>query len=108
MIYQGEFKTVNFDGGDNSRKLGKNYQYYDINDITFSDWYGKRDPFAYKNGVYKKTKGYTKVGIGKTEAEAFKSENLFDIEDYSIYINNPSVYITDLFSLELNCCSVSS
>lgn len=107
MIYQGEFKTVNFDGSDNSRKLGKNYQYYDINDITFSDWYGKRDPFAYKNGIYKKTKGYTKVGIGKTEAEAFKSENLFDIEDYSIYINDKVLEATNPDE-PLNVCQIVS
>jgi len=107
IIYQGEFRTIDFDGTDNIRKLGKNYQYYDINDITFSDWYGKRDFHTYKNGRFFKDSGYTKVGIGKTETEAFKNENLYEIEDYSIYIND-SVLKADSVKEPLNVCQMVS
>lgn len=104
-IYQGEFRTINFAGSDNVRKLGKNYQYYDINDTSFSNWYGKRDIHTFKYNTYNKESGYTKVGIGKTEDEAFKSENLFDIEDYSIYANEKVIKAESLKE-PLNVCQI--
>lgn len=107
MIYQGEFKTIDFAGSDNVRKLGKNYQYYDINDITFSNWYGKRDVHTYKDGKFYKESGYTKVGIGKNETEAFKNDNLYEIEDYSIYIND-NVLKAESLKEPLNVCQMVS
>ncbi len=107
LIYQGEFKTVDIAGADNARKLGKNYQYYDINDVTFSNWYGKRDIHTYNNGTYYKDSGYTKVGIGQNKTEAFKNENLYDIEDYSIYIND-KVLKAESLKEPLNVCQMVS
>ena len=85
--FQGELKVEVIKGTANVRKLGKNYQYYDVDDPEWSNWYGRRDPNAYSRGRYYKTAGYTKVGIGQTQNEAFKEDNLFDIEDCSIYLN---------------------
>ena len=88
-VIQGEVTTAEIKGVANLRKLGKNYQFYDIDDLEFSNWYGRRDPTAYNYGKYKKLSGFTKVGIGKSKEEAFDPENggLYDIEDYSIYLN---------------------
>lgn len=85
--FQGELKLEVFNGISNLRKIGKNYQYYDVNDLEWSNWYGRRDPNAYSRGRYYKTNGYTKIGIGQTQDEAFKEDYLFDIEDCSIYLN---------------------
>lgn len=85
--FQAERKTVEILGNANLNKLGKNGQFYDINDTTFSNWYGRRDPFAYYKDNYQAKLGWTKVGIGKTEEEAFADENIFDIENNSIYLS---------------------
>lgn len=85
--FQGELAIEEFKGIQNVRKLGKNYQFFDINDLEWSNWYGRRDPNSYSHGKYYKTWGYTKVGIGHSQVEAFKESNLFDIEDCSIYLN---------------------
>ena len=113
--FQAEFTDIEIKGTANFRKLGKNYQYYDINDLEFSNWYGRRDPHSYTYGRYKKYSGYTKVGIGRTKEEAFNESetekpNLFDIEDYSIYLN-PDVIayeVTDKQSGPLNVCSITT
>lgn len=65
-----------------SSKIGKQYQFYDIDDLKFSNWYGVRDPFAFKNAEYSKEYGITKVGIGRDQKSAF--ENLFEIEDEAL------------------------
>ena len=49
-------------GNANLGKLGKIAQYYDIDDITFSNWYGKRDPYAFYKGNYSPRLSWTKVG----------------------------------------------
>lgn len=86
-IFQGEVQTHVIRGVANLYKLGKAYQFYDIDDLKFSNWYGKRDPNGwYKNTFYKKN-SWTKIGIGKTEEDALYVGNLFDIEDCSIYLN---------------------
>ena len=85
--FQGEIGTHEIRGVSNLRKIGKNYQYYDINDLEWSNWYGRRDPTAYSRGKFYKTYGFTKVGIGKTQEEAWRETSLYDIEDCSIYLN---------------------
>ena len=113
--FQAEFTDVEIKGTANLRKLGKNYQYYDINDLDFSNWYGRRDPHSYTYGRYKKYSGYTKVGIGRTKEEAFNESetskpNLFDIEDYSIYLN-PDVLAyenTDKQTGPLKVCAITT
>lgn len=86
-IFQGEFKIETIPGYNNQVKLGKNYQIYDINDVNFSNWYGKRDPVGYRKGVLKPKNSYTQVGIGLNEIEAFDADNLFEIEDQAIHLN---------------------
>ena len=87
-IFQGEVKTETIFGTANITKLGKSYQFYDINDINFSNWYGKRDPNGwFKNTFYTKN-SWTKIGIGKNQEEALSDNNLFEIEDVSIYLND--------------------
>ena len=86
-VFQGEVKVEVIPGVNNTSRLGKSYQFYDIDNIKFSNWYGKRDPNGwYKNQYYKKN-SWTKVGIGQTQDEAFYEDNLYDIEDTSIYLN---------------------
>lgn len=85
--FQGEIETYTILGNANLSKIGKTGQFYDIDDIKFSNWYGKRDPFAFYNNNYHPELGWTKVGIGQNEDEAFSKNNIFDIEDCSIYLN---------------------
>lgn len=85
---QGEVAETEIRGITNLRKIGKNYQYYDIDDLEWSNWYGRRDPAAYIRGRYYKTYGYCKVGIGKTKEDAWRDSALYDIEDCSIYLND--------------------
>jgi hypothetical protein len=86
-VFQGEKKLETIYGVNNTSRLGKSYQFYDIDNIKFSNWYGRRDPNGWYKDTFKKKNSWCKVGIGKTEEEAMYIENLFDIEDVSIFLN---------------------
>ena len=106
-VFQGEVKVETIYGVSNTSKLGKAYQFYDINNIKFSNWYGQRDPNGwYKNQFYKKN-SWCKVGIGKNQDEAFADENLYDIEDVSIYLNS-EVKKEKIDTNVLNVCSLTT
>jgi hypothetical protein len=87
-VFQGEVKVDTIYGVSNTSKLGKSYQFYDIDNIKFSNWYGKRDPNGWYKDQFFKKNSWCKVGIGKNQEEAFTDENLYDIEDVSIYLNS--------------------
>ena len=108
-IFQGEKKYEVITGVSNTSRLGKSYQFYDINNIKFSNWYGKRDPNGwYKNQFYKKN-SWTKVGIGRNIDEAFFEENLFDIEDVSIYLNSQVIQEKEIGTDQIcNVCSLTT
>lgn len=102
--YQGEIKTIKFDGKDyitglEKRKNSSTYslvtdnnlgQRFDIDDISFSNWYGIRDPFAVnyrrkkKESIYAPNNGLTKV---YTRFKGEASSKIFSIEDRSILLN---------------------
>lgn len=88
-IFQGEYRTKVFEGAYNGDNISKPYQFYDIDDVEFSNWFGDRDPHAYSvEGTvetFRPNMGYTIVGIGKNEDEAFSDENLFEINNISVY-----------------------
>jgi hypothetical protein len=73
------------------KKLGEPCQFYDIDDISFSNWYGKRDPYAFAENVYLPEISWCQVGIGADEIDAFNKENLYTIETQSIYLNEDIV-----------------
>lgn len=86
--FQGELKTYEIQGINVLQKIGKPNQTYNIDDKSFCDWYGIRDPFAYngdRNFVQKNS--WCKVGIGESIEDAFSSEKLFDVETQSIRLN---------------------
>ena len=87
-VFQGEVKVDTIYGVSNTSKLGKSYQFYDIDNLKFSNWYGKRDPNGWYKDQFFKKNSWCKVGIGKNQDEAFTDENLYDIEDVSIYLNS--------------------
>ena len=108
-VFQGEVKVDTIYGVSNTSKLGKSYQFYDIDNLKFSNWYGQRDPNGwYKNQFFKKN-SWCKVGIGKNQDEAFSDENLYDIEDVSIYLNSElqKERIKNEYDL-LNICSITT
>jgi hypothetical protein len=106
-VFQGEVKLETIYGVSNTNKLGRSYQFYDIDNLKFSNWYGKRDPNGwYKNNFLKKN-SWCKVGIGKTQEEAFAEENLYDIEDISIYLNK-QVLDSHKADETLNVCSLTT
>lgn len=86
-IFQGEVKTEVLPGTEYLDKISVANQSYDIDDVTFSNYYGVRDPFAMIGGDYNANYGLCKVGIGKNETEAFSADNVFDIEEYCIELN---------------------
>lgn len=106
--FQAERKTVIIEGSKNLNKIGKPNQFYDIDDITFSNWYSRRDPFAYYMGNYTPTKSWTQVGIGPSEDEAFKEENLFDIEDQSIFLNDRLLKLKEAPQIPLKICQMET
>ncbi len=93
--FQGERKTVEIQGVVHADKLGDTNQFYDIDDLSFSNWYSHRDPFAYNRDNFSPVLSWTKVGIGPTEEDAFKTENLFTIEDQSIFLNSDLVKLNN-------------
>lgn len=72
----------------NAECIGNSYQCYDINNIKFSNWYGKRDPFAYNENKYVPADGWCKIGIGLNKTDAFSPEKLCDIEIENVYCNS--------------------
>lgn len=89
--FQAEQKLVEFLGTANISKLGEPCQFYDIDDVTFTNWYGKRDPFAFSENVYDPEQSWCQVGIGSNSSDAFNPENLYTIELQSIYLNDDIV-----------------
>lgn len=106
--YQGELKTVVFKGESYLDKFGQDGQYFDIDDITFSNWYGERDPIAKNDaGNYSPLTATTRVIVSHLENYAFgdhyfaerfspvttlhgtKMDTLteYDIQDDSIFLN---------------------
>ena len=113
-IFQGEVKVETIFGVSNTSKLGKAYQFYDIDNIKFSNWYGQRDPNGWYKDQFIKKNSWCKVGIGKDQEEAFAEENLYDIEDVSIYLNDKvqkeriEEETTKLTNETLNVCSLTT
>jgi len=86
--FQGEIKTHIIEGSSILEKLGRFGQTFNIYDKTFSNWYGKRDPYAYNGDRnYVQKNSWCKVGIGTTKENAFADDVLFDIETQSIKLN---------------------
>ena len=108
--FQAERKTVEINGESNFKKIGKPGQFYDIDDVTFSNWYSKRDPFAYYRGNYNQSKSWTQVAIGASEDEAFSDtgNNLFDIEDQSIFLNEKLLKLTSAPTTPLKICQIDT
>lgn len=107
--FQGELAVEEIRGVENLKKLGKNYQFYDVDDLAWSNWYGRRDPNAFNYGTYNKADSLTKIGIGSNEEEAFSDDNLYDIEDFSIYLNEDVIkYENTTTSEPLKVCCVST
>ena len=86
--FQAEQKIVEFLGTANIKKLGEPCQFYDVDDVNFSNWYGKRDPYAFIENVYDPTLSWCQVGIGADEVDAFNKENIYKIETQSIYLSD--------------------
>ena len=108
-VFQGEVKVETIYGVANTSKLGKSYQFYDIDNIKFSNWYGQRDPNGWYKDQYFKKNSWCKVGIGKTQDEAFTDVNLYDIEDMSIYLNSDVIRDREANENELhNVCSITT
>lgn len=110
MCFQGERKTVEFLGTANLDKIGTLSQFYDINDLDFSNWYGNRDPFAVSNNKYNKALSWCKVGIGPDIDTAFETENLYDVETQAIHLNENVVRrkYRDDHGLPLKVCLVDT
>ena len=86
-IFQGKIATIEIDPVTFSNQVGHAFQQYDIDDLKFSNYFGVRDPFAFKDKVYDKRYGLCKIGIGQDEKSAFLDDNLFDIEDEAVELN---------------------
>lgn len=95
-------------GNANLGKLGKIAQYYDIDDITFSNWYGKRDPYAFYKGNYSPRLSWTKVGIGENQNEALDDKHVFDIEETSIYLNEHLQQLENIPATPLKICQIET
>lgn len=91
--FQAERKTIEFKGTANVQKIGETSQFYDIDDLEFCNWYGKRDPYAFYNNKYVPARSWCKVGVGADEDDAFNDDNIYTIETQSIYLNDD---VTDL------------
>lgn len=91
--FQGERKVVEILGTANMDKIGEPNQFYDINDLDFSDWYGRRDPYGFRNNIFYPELSWCQVGIGADEADAFNKKNIYDIETQAIHLNENVVKI---------------
>src|SRR5574343_161669 len=84
-VLQAEYKTFVLQGDSVEAKPGQKFQMYNIDDKEFSDLYGSEDiSYDYENDAFQLNVGYTKVGIGANETEAFEDKNLYEISRRSI------------------------
>lgn len=109
-IIQCNIKTQEIYAVEHAENIGKSYQFYDIDDISFSNYYSKRDPFAYSENVYTPTAGWCKIGIGLNKTDAFSEQKLCDIEVENIYCNSKVKAANNDLSVtkKLNVCRVES
>ena len=109
-IVQCEVKTKEIYAIANAEHLTEAYQFYDIDDISFSNYYGLRDPYAYYNNEYIPANGWCKVGIGLNKTDAFSPEKLCDIEIENIYCNKKvkAANDEDVLTKKLNVCRIES
>jgi len=108
--YQCEIKETSIYAIGHASNLGQSYQYYDIDDTKFSNFYGIRDPFAYRNDTYDPLGGWCKIGIGKNKTEAFSKTKICDIEVENVYCNSKVRALNNDLSIpqKLNVCRVES
>lgn len=90
-VIQGKRVTEILDPVTYAGKIGEKYQFYDIDNLKFSNYYGIRDPFAFKNGEYEPRYGVCKVGIGENLEDAMSDENIFYIEDEAVELYKKNV-----------------
>jgi hypothetical protein len=109
-IVQCEIKTAEIYAIANAEHLTEAYQYYDIDDIKFSNYYGLRDPYTISNSEYIPANGWCKVGIGLNKTDAFSPEKLCDIEIENIYCNKRVKAANDELgqTKKLNVCRIES
>lgn len=109
-IVQCEVKTKEIYAIANAEHLTESYQFYDIDDISFSNYYGLRDPYAYYNNEYIPANGWCKIGIGLNKTDAFSPEKLCDIEIENIYCNKKvkATNDEDKLTKKLNVCRIES
>src|SRR5690554_2255350 len=106
--YQGEIIVSEISAKDNYRKIGRGFQIYDIDDLSFSNWYASRDPkLTFGDNIFIED-GFTKVGIGKTQLDAFERDNLYQIEDYSVFLNKDVNNFEVGGDEPLKICSITS
>ena len=109
-IVQCEINTKEIYAVANAEHLTESYQCYDIDDISFSNYYGIRDPYALSDSEYIPANGWCKVGIGLNKTDAFSPEKLCDIEIENIYCNKKAKAANNDLgqTKKLNICRIES
>lgn len=109
-IVQCEIKTKEIYAVANAEHLTESYQCYDIDDISFSNYYGIRDPYAFSDNEYIPVNGWCKVGIGLNKTDAFSPEKICDIEIENIYCNKKVKAANNELgqTKKLNVCRIES
>lgn len=85
-VIQGDKKTTTIYAKDNVDSMSTQYQFYDIDDLTFSDYIGERDYFATKDSETVKENGICKIGLSNDKDNPFQT--LFSIELINAYLNS--------------------
>ena len=106
-IFQGKLTTVEIDPITYSNQVGYAFQEYDIDDLKFSNYFGTRDPFAYKDKVYNPIYGLCKIGIGQDEKSAFLDGHLFSIRDDAVELD-PDIAKKDEKDPQLRIVAITS
>ncbi len=106
-IFQGKLSTVEIDPITYSNQVGYAFQEYDIDDLKFSNYFGTRDPFAYKDKVYNPIYGLCKIGIGQDEKSAFLDSHLFWIRDDAVELD-PDIAKKDEKDPQLRIVAITS
>ena len=106
-IFQGKLSTVEIDPITYSNQVGYAFQEYDIDDLKFSNYFGTRDPFAYKDKVYNPIYGLCKIGIGQDEKSAFLDSHLFCIRDDAVELD-PDIAKKDEKDPQLRIVAITS
>ena len=108
-LVQGDIEVVEFKASDPQSPRGEIFQSYEINDPSFSNYYGDQDlGYDASTGEANLPQDITKVGIGLVQSAAFDDENLYEIDRRSLLTSQTVLDATSVSANVPQVCTIQT